>query len=83
MDKAESKGIRVALTVTAVLSLLVIFEGIETPKTFSLPIASANKTAQTEESNPPDNPRTLIFGGRAYEHYVAVSGQAVGNDRGD
>ena len=43
------------------LSLLVILEGILTPKTLSLPIASASKTAQIVESSPPDRPKTARF----------------------
>ena len=43
------------------LSLLVIFEGMLTPYTFSAPRASAKSTAQTVESNPPDSPKTARF----------------------
>ena len=47
-----------SFSASVLLSLLVIFDGILTPKTFSAPIASANNTAQTVESRPPDKPKT-------------------------
>ena len=42
------------------LSFDVITDGILIPKTLSLPRASANKTAHTLESSPPDRPITAF-----------------------